>query len=155
MKTRFYQTKVLFIWAFTALWITGVAVGSLTAVRDGIPPDNPRWVVAVAAFSFWAMAVWLVRYVLRRPCHIVSILPGGRIEAVLRYPLHAERRTVPAREALPLQVIQSEDQDGDPYFTLILPVTIGSGEKVVLAEGGQEHCQRTEQEFHRALARYQ
>lgn len=153
MTARFSNRKASIIWVFAGCWLSGLVVGTALAIRDGIPPDSPRWLVFLAGVTFWTFGIWLIVYVSRQPCVTVSVLPGGKVRAILRYPFRAEVRDFGAAEVLPLQIIESEDQDGDPYFRLRLPISMDDGNQVVFAEGSFEHCRETEATFLAALAR--
>ncbi len=112
-----------------ALWLVAVAVAWLSGPSDGLAA-HWTWLI-FGGFGIGALGVLLLAN--RRPAITLDI--GGKGDMTLTEATLFRRRsrTLPAQGVLDIALVDSEDQDGDPYIRVVL--VLADGTQAVIAEG--------------------
>lgn len=155
MKNRYFtcSRKWIVVWAFTALWFVGLAVGTWNAVIDGVsgPEGYPGWYPYAILAVMWACGIGLAWLSNQHPCTSVTVGKDGVVEGRATFPFRVVRRRFRYEELIPLQLIEDQYEDGGAFFELQLPVPIMPGHPLVLAEGSRDHCLTKKATFLAAL----
>lgn len=120
----------LFPWAIAIFYWFGIAVVTWLIVRDGLPPNlNPAFSKGMMMF-FWMGAIGLAFWAsgLRR-IHVEVDQGQGRLVQSGLFKQEAIAFT--QRDVTQLEVVESTDSDGDPYFSCVLALNDGQGIRVV------------------------
>ncbi len=115
MTTIFSNRKAAFLWGFAAVWMTVLILMTYVLFRDGPPDGYAMPEASLVAGLFWIGGLGFVVYVASKPCISVTIDPAGAA-VCWRYPHKVVRRTIPAAGIVPAQVVESRDDEGEPYF---------------------------------------
>ncbi len=92
-------------------------------VRDGAPQGWPLAAIAAVMAAFWAGALGLGRYASGKSCTSVTLSSDSIVVLTRRYPFRSIVSSFTPAELAPVQVVDSVDDEGDPYFyaRLFLP----------------------------------
>lgn len=137
----FQNRRAVFLWGFAALWLGLLAAMTWVTVRDG-PPDgySVHATLVVGAF-FWLFGLGLLVFIADKPCYRLSIRTDGRAELHWRYPFHVKRRTVAVEQLTPAEVVETRDDEGDPYF--LARVRSLDGDIIRIAESAaRQECEQ-------------
>lgn len=148
-------------WAFSALFLLMCAAFTYVLIRDGaagIPIDPPRipdayppWVLPAVLLAFWAVGVGLAKHLTGIPCVEVQVDALGSVRIRRRYPFRSETQTVLPEDLTAVEIVESKDSDGDPYFSVRL--TTAGGRSVDMAESSDRRaCESVLADVRRALA---
>ncbi|NTV96015.1 MAG: hypothetical protein HGA75_11475 [Thiobacillus sp.] len=151
MKTVFQNRTALFGWVLSALFLLFVAAMTYVLLRDGPPPGYPWPAPAILMGLFWLFGLAGAGYCASKPCLTVTAGQASTLVVVRRYPFGREERRVPLAEVEPARVIESRDDDGDPYFQA--RAELNDGSRLDLAEGhDRARCESVCARFNQALS---
>lgn len=138
-----------FAWGVSAAFLLVVAAMTYLLFRDGPPPGHPMPVMAVILAVFWLGGLGLAAYVAGKPCLTVTVTPGASMVVVERFPFRRRERRFASADVDPARVIESRDDDGEPYF--LAQAGLQDGTRLDLYEGhDRERCASVCESFNRA-----
>jgi len=123
-----------------------------SAISSGLPQDNSVWLYLGFIAVFWLSAIGFTWLALQKYCTTVRILPTGKVDVQICYP-HRRIRQWYAFSDLQdaAKVIETEDNDGDPYFLCQLSIGYPFAQPVVIAEGSRAQCEAARLAFNEAV----
>ncbi len=149
----FGSRKWILLWVFTALWFSGLALGTISAIIDGVegPDNHSTWYPFVVFGLMWGFGSFLAWLCNNHPCISVTVEHNGVVEGRVNFPFRVVRSKFRYEEVIPLQLVENKFEDGDFFFVLRLPVQLVPGHDMVLAEGSHAHCLEYNAAFFAAL----
>lgn len=119
--------------AFAAIFLVFVAAMTWVGVAgDPGEPDSPVLVTGVLVL-FWFGVIGLASFAASRPVTKIELAVGVGLRIVQRYPFRTNSRNVPMDAINQVAIVESVDDEGDPYFYAKIRLSIG--EDIDLAEG--------------------
>jgi hypothetical protein len=160
MKLR--NNIAAFGWGICFLFLAMCSAFTYILFRDGsssiqiYPPDNPgfypSWFMPVVLAVFWVFGLGFASYFTKKPCVQVEVSPNKSVSIIKRFPFRKEAQIFQASELSTAQVVEEEDGDGDPYFTVA--VTHVGGNSIVIAEGHvRQACEEMASRFNAAIGK--
>ncbi len=130
---RFHNRVAALLWGFAAVFRLFVGAMSFVLIFDGVPPGFREDMVAVIMFGFWVAGLAFAQYAANRPCVRVSINADASATIRWTYPFSRTERVVPFSEIVAVDLVDSHDSDGEPYF--YSRVRLQDGITIDIAEG--------------------
>ncbi len=122
-----------FLWGFALVWLLMLILFTRLLVRDG-PPDGTTFEFMWAIIAlFWIGGIALASYALDKPCYFVSVEPDGQVKFTWQYPHRRVRSRIATAQLSPPHVVETEDDEGNPYF--VARLDLPDGRAFRLAEG--------------------
>ncbi len=160
MKLR--NNIAAFGWGICFLFLAMCSAFTYILFRDGsssiqiYPPDNPdfypSWFMPVVLAAFWACGLGAANYFAKKPCVKIEVLPDKSVSMIKRFPFRKEVQVFQASELSAAQVVEEEDGDGDPYFTVA--VTHAGENSIAIAEGHvRQACEEAASHFNAAIGK--
>ena len=147
---KFSNRVSAFLWGFSLIWLSLLAMFTGLLVRDGPPDGYSLEFVWVIIALFWLGGVGLTGYALSKPCYFVTIDYGGTVHFTWQYPHRRRCAEVPSRELALPYVFDSKDDEGAPYF--IARLELPDGRVFIVAEGhSREKCEEACSRFKSAI----
>lgn len=147
----FRNHKAVFGWVFAAIFVLFAGAMTYVFFRDGPPAGYSQLLIAALLALFWLFALAGFGFAASQPCVTVSVFPARDVRVAHRYLFRRAERLVPRAEIEPAQVVESRDDDGDPYF--YARATLGDGLRIDLAEGhDRESCDSICRRFNAILS---
>jgi hypothetical protein len=129
----FFRNRIaLFLWGFAAVFILFLTAMTYIYYRDGLPTNYSPDVALVVIVVLWLGGIGLVTYVSGKPCIFVTVIPNKRILIIWQYPFKKVRREVSCKDITPAVVVESRDDEDNPYF--YARVSLSDGEKFDITE---------------------
>lgn len=127
----FRNYKAVAAWIFMALWMAGLGCFTWLGIRDGgMPGWGPHGTAALLCL-FWVFGIGGCAYCFGMPCIRLRITATS-VEAREGRPGHTEtHRCTPAEVAVP-EVVETKDDEGDPYFRC--DIELPGGKRVTVVE---------------------
>lgn len=122
-----------FLWGFTLIWLFLLVLFTSLLVRGGPPEGYSIEVSWAVMMFFWLGGGGLICYALSKPCYFVTVDRSGTVCFTWQYPHRRRRTEVSSRELAPPYVVDSEDDEGSPYY--IARLDLPDGKVFRLAEG--------------------
>ncbi len=142
----FRNNTPAFIWAFTAVFLLFLSAMTFLVLRDGAPSGYSLSFTVAVLLLFWTGGLGLLAYASAKPCSRVTLQPDGEVLFALRYPFRSVGRRVKAHDLTPARVVESQDDEGLPYF--YARVVLKDGSAMDLSEGhSRERCEETCRRF--------
>ena len=159
----FRNNIAAFGWGFSVFFLAICAALTYVLIRDGPshvqinPPDivdyYPSWFMICVLVVFWLAGCGFATYVASKPCIRVAVLPDKSVIISRRYPFKSDVRIVRATEMSSALIVQSEDDESNPYFHS--RIAIPDGGTVDIAEGhDRELCSAACARFNGALGKH-
>ena len=112
----FRNHKAAYLWVFMAVFMTLVAAMSYVFLRDGPPPNYSMALMSAILGGFWIGGLAGSSFVASKPCVTVTVQPHSSVRIVHRYPFRRDQQEVHNNQIENAQVVESCDDEGDPYF---------------------------------------
>ncbi len=141
---RFHNRVAAFLWGFAAVFMLLLVAMGHVFLRDGPPPGHSlEFTVAIFA-GFWTAWLGLAAYAASQACVRVTVA-GQAVSIRWRYPFKTESREVSRAELKPARLVESRDDEDNPYFHA--RIELPDGAKADLWEGhdratGEATCAR-------------
>lgn len=149
----FTNYKPTFLWGFAAIFTLIVAAMTYVLIRDGTPSGSSFEIMFGVMALFWFGAIGLATYATSQPCQKVAVQADGRVSVSWLYPFKVKIRSFPGTAIGPAQVIESQDDEGDPYYYARIGLTDGA--TVTLKESHQrESCEESCKLFNSATGKH-
>jgi len=150
----------LFGWGFSVFFLLMCTVFSYILIRDGAssvqiyPPDIPDYYPVLVPLSilgaFWLAGLGLANFLAGIPCVRVEVSPDRVTRVEKRFPFRKELAFLLPTEVASVELLESRDSDGDPYFMVRL-LSI-HGLSCDIAEGSdRSHCEDILARFRMAI----
>ncbi len=154
MKLR--NNIAAFGWGISILFLVMCSAITYIIFRDGFsslqiyPPDTPRfyqsWTLPVVLAVFWTFGLGAACYFAKKPSVQVEVRPDKSVAIIRRFPFRKEVQVFQATELSAAEVVEKEDSDGDPYFTVA--VTHAGASSIIIAEGHvRQACEKVASHF--------
>lgn len=129
-----FRNRVAYaLWGFAAVFLVFVAAMTWVGIAgDPGEPDSSVLVTGVLIL-FWFGAIGLASFAASRPVTKIQLAVGGGLRVVQRYPFRTETRHVPMEAIKEVAIVESVDDEGDPYFHA--RIRLSSDRDIDLAEG--------------------
>lgn len=149
-------------WGFSLIFLVMCGLFTYILVRDGsshiqiYPPDIPEfyppWVMPLVLAVFWVAGIGFASYVASKPCISVEVRPDKSVVVVNHYPFSKSVRHISAEDLSLAEVIESTDDESDPYFET--RISASDGFAVCIAEGhDRERCESVCASFNDAIGK--
>lgn len=143
----------IFAWIFAGVFLVMVAVFTALLVRDGPPPGYSATAMSALLAAFWLAGLGLAAFASSKPYVRVAVTPDGLTVVTWRYPFSRVSRTVRTERVMPATVVESQDDEGAPYF--LARATLADGTTVDLGEGhDRDTCEDLCTRFNELLDRH-
>lgn len=150
MTLVFRNRMAAALWVFAALWWAFVVAMTYVLARDGLPAGYPPLMGTGIAALLWIFGIGFSLYVLGKPCFRVAVGNSGQVTVTWRYPHKVVRKVFAATSLRPAAVVESQDDEGIPYFHA--RIAIPESESFDVAEGhDRSRCQDACERFNLAL----
>lgn len=147
----FRNHNAAYLWGFMAVFMMFIAAMSYVLLRDGPPPGYSEAMLAALMVMFWIGGLTASARAATRPCITVTLRPDATLRIVRRYPFKRSVLSVHNSEIERAQVIESRDDDGDPYF--FSRVELSDGSKLDLFEcHDRQTCESVCARFNQAVS---
>ena len=138
----FRNNVAAFLWGFSAIFLVLVAAMTYVFIRDGAPFGYSPIIVTGVLALFWIGAVGLTAFSTSKHCLRVTVQSDSRVSITWRFPFRKEERMVARTDIAPATVVESTDDEGDPYFYARVPIQDGT--MIDIAEGHRRaSCEAT------------
>lgn len=113
---EFKNHKAAFLWGFMAVFMSFVAAMTYVLLRDGPPAGYSEAMMAAVMGFFWIGGLGGCSFAASKPCVTVRVHVKSAVSVVHRYPFHRVESHAAIDKVKQAWVIESRDDEGDPYF---------------------------------------
>jgi hypothetical protein len=112
----FRNRKAAFLWGFMAAFMALLAAMSYVLLRDGPPPGYSLEFLTTVMGIFWIGGLGGCCFAASHPCVTVTVQPHSSVLITHSYPFRREQQDVPTDQVVSAGVVESPDDEGNPYF---------------------------------------
>jgi len=129
--TVFRNYKAVAAWIFMAVWMAGLGCFTYLAIRDGGMPGWGPHGTSVLLGLFWLFGIGGCAYCFGMPCIRLRVTTAI-VEAREGRPWHTETHRCAPADVTVLAVVETKDDEGDPYFRC--DIELPGGKRVAVTE---------------------
>ena len=132
-RETFANRRILFLWAFAALFLVLTATVSVMLIHDSVPGMRSSSSLVGILTAIWIVTIGLTVFAASRPCTTVTVVAGAGLQIRWRFPFRSGAREIRFEEVSLAFLVESWAGDGVPYF--YARVDLSDGARVNLTEG--------------------